>query len=108
LKQEGDFFATGVMVVTLKHKGTTAWLREMLKISVRTSVSSAAQSLTHDQECCQAHSQLNSAVIKCPIMFQTTSRIISETEMLFLLWVYHKVSSFFYFLLFTHALSSTG
>jgi len=50
LKQEGDdFFGTGMMVVTLKHEGTTAWLREMLKMSVRTSVSSA-----HDQECCQA------------------------------------------------------
>ncbi len=34
------------MVVDLKHVGTTAWLSEMLKISVKTSVSCSAQSLS--------------------------------------------------------------
>ncbi len=34
------------MVVALKHVGTTAWLSEMLKMSVKTSVSSTAQSLS--------------------------------------------------------------
>ncbi len=37
---------TGVMVVDLRHVGTTAWLSEVLKISVRTSISCAAQSLS--------------------------------------------------------------
>ncbi len=35
-----------MMVVALKHVGTTAWLSEMLKMSVKTSVSSTAQSLS--------------------------------------------------------------
>ncbi len=34
-----------MIVVDLRHVGTTAWLSEVLKISVRTSVSCAAQSL---------------------------------------------------------------
>ncbi len=38
----GDFF--GMIVVNLRHVGTTAWLSELLKISVRTSLSCAAQS----------------------------------------------------------------
>lgn len=29
-----DFFGTGMMVVVLKHTGTTAWLREMLEVSM--------------------------------------------------------------------------
>lgn len=39
-----DFFGTGVMVVSLKHVGTTAWLREALKMSVKMSLSSSVQS----------------------------------------------------------------
>ncbi len=35
-----------MIVVDLRHVGTTAWLNEVLKISVRTSVSCAAQSLS--------------------------------------------------------------
>ncbi len=35
-----------MMVVALKHVGTTAWLSEMLKMSVKTSVSSTAESLS--------------------------------------------------------------
>ncbi len=35
-----------MMVVALKHVGTTAWFSEMLKMSVKTSVSSTAQSLS--------------------------------------------------------------
>ncbi len=35
-----------MMVVALKHVGTTAWLSEMLKMSVKTSVSYTAQSLS--------------------------------------------------------------
>ena len=31
-----DCFITGMMVIVLKHSGSTAWLREMLKMSVRT------------------------------------------------------------------------
>ncbi len=42
----GDFFGTGIMVVDLRHMGTTAWLNKMLKISVRTSISCTAQSLS--------------------------------------------------------------
>ncbi len=34
-----------MIVVDLRHVGTTAWLSEVLKVSVRTSVSCAAQSL---------------------------------------------------------------
>ena len=41
-----DFFGTGMMVVVLKHVGTTAVLREMLKMSVRTSASWSAHSLS--------------------------------------------------------------
>ncbi len=36
----------GMIVVDLRHVGTTAWLSEVLKISVRTSVSCAAQSFS--------------------------------------------------------------
>lgn len=40
LKQvSGDFFGTRMIVVFLKQVGTTAWAKEMLKISVNTSVS---------------------------------------------------------------------
>ncbi len=47
LKQDtGDFFGTGMIVVDFRHVGTTAWLSEVLKISVRTSVSCAAQSFS--------------------------------------------------------------
>ncbi len=35
-----------MIVVDLRHVGTTAWLSEVLKISVRTSVSCAAQSFS--------------------------------------------------------------
>lgn len=35
-----------MMVVLLKQVGATAWLREVLKMSVRTSVSSTAQSFS--------------------------------------------------------------
>ena len=45
MKQAGDgFFGTGMMVAVLKHDGTVACLREMLKMSVKTSFSSSAQS----------------------------------------------------------------
>ena len=37
---------SGMMVVALKQSGMMTWLREMLKISVRTSVSESAQSLS--------------------------------------------------------------
>ena len=47
LKQDGaDFFGTGMMVAALKHDGTTACLREGLKTSVKTSLSSSAQSFS--------------------------------------------------------------
>ena len=46
LKQEGGDFRTGVMGVALRHLGTTAWLREMLKMFVKTSMQSFAQSLS--------------------------------------------------------------
>ncbi len=42
----GDFFSTGIMEVDLRHVGTTAWVSEVLKMSVRISVSCAAQSLS--------------------------------------------------------------
>ncbi len=42
----GDFFGTGMIVVDLRHVGMTAWLSEVLKISVRTSVSCSAQSFS--------------------------------------------------------------
>ncbi len=37
------FFGTGMITVDLRHMGMTAWLSEVLKISVRTSVSCSAQ-----------------------------------------------------------------
>ncbi len=40
------FFGTGMIVVDLRHVGMTAWLSEVLKISVRTSVSCSAQSFS--------------------------------------------------------------
>ncbi len=45
-----------MMVVALKHVGTTAWLSEMLKMSVKTSVISTAQSLSTRPGCCQDRS----------------------------------------------------
>lgn len=43
LKQDGnDFFDTGMVVVSLKPEGTRAWVRELLKMSLRTSSSSSA------------------------------------------------------------------
>ena len=42
----GDFLGTGIMVVVLKHDGTVALLREMLKMSVRTSASWSAHPLS--------------------------------------------------------------
>lgn len=42
----GDFLGGGIMRVALKHAGMTAWLREVLKMSVRTSVRESAQSLS--------------------------------------------------------------
>ena len=41
-----DFFCTGIMVVALKHEGTTVCLKEMLKLSVRTCVSLLIHSLS--------------------------------------------------------------
>ena len=47
LRQDtGDFLGTGTMVVILKHDGTVALLREMLKMSVRTSASWSAHPLS--------------------------------------------------------------
>ena len=47
LKQDGDdFFGTGMMVAALKPDGTMACLREVLKMSVKTSFSSSAQSFS--------------------------------------------------------------
>lgn len=47
LKQAVEaFFGTGMMVVLLKQMGNPAWLREVLKMSVRTSVSSSSQSFS--------------------------------------------------------------
>lgn len=47
MKQEEDvFLRTGMMVVALKPVGMTAWLSEVLKMSVKTSESSAAKSLS--------------------------------------------------------------
>lgn len=47
LKPDGDaFLGTGIIVVALKHVGTTAWLKEMLKMSERTSLSSSSQSFS--------------------------------------------------------------
>jgi len=42
----GDFFGSGMIIVALKHSGMMALLREILKISVRISVSELAQSLS--------------------------------------------------------------
>ena len=43
MKQEGeDFFRTGLIVEVLRHVGTRAWLREMLKLSGEKSMSSSA------------------------------------------------------------------
>lgn len=36
---EADYFGTGMMVVIVKHTGTSAWLWEMMKKSVRTCAS---------------------------------------------------------------------
>lgn len=45
MKQDGDdSFGTGMMVAALKPDGTMACLREVLKMSVKTSFSSSAQS----------------------------------------------------------------
>ena len=47
LKQDGTgFFGTGTMMAALKHAGTVAWFREVLKTSVKTSFSSSAQSFS--------------------------------------------------------------
>lgn len=40
----GGVFGKGIMVVDLSHSGTTVWSRDMLKMSVRTSLSLSAQS----------------------------------------------------------------
>lgn len=41
-----NFFGTGMMVEALRHAGTTTWLSDVLKMSVKISVSSTAQSLS--------------------------------------------------------------
>ncbi len=41
-----DFLDTGMMVAALKHDGTTAWINEVLSMSVRTQASWSAHSLT--------------------------------------------------------------
>ncbi len=40
------FFGTGMIDVDLRHVGMTTWLSEVLKLSVRTSVSCSAQSFS--------------------------------------------------------------
>ncbi len=42
----GDLFGTGMIGVDLRHVGMPAWLSEVLKISLRTSVSCSAQSFS--------------------------------------------------------------
>ena len=50
MKHDGEaFFGTRTMVALLKQVGTTVWLREVLKMSVRISVSTSAQSLSKQQ-----------------------------------------------------------
>lgn len=47
MRDDGDnFFGTGMMVAALKPDGTMACLRELLKMSVKTSFSSSAQSFS--------------------------------------------------------------
>ena len=47
LRQDtGDFLGTGIMVVVLRHDGTVTLLREMLKMSVRSSASWSAYPLS--------------------------------------------------------------
>lgn len=41
---QGDFFGIGMMVEVLKHLGTTAWLSEVFKMSLKTSFSCSAHS----------------------------------------------------------------
>ncbi len=49
----GDLFGTGMIVVDLRHVEMTAWLSEVLKISVR-HLSAVQHSLSvHGQVCCQ-------------------------------------------------------
>lgn len=56
------FFRDGVIVAALKHMGTTAWLSEMLKTSVRTSLSFSAQSFCTQPDMLSGPSALGSSV----------------------------------------------
>lgn len=40
----GDFFGTGMMVADLRHSGTTVWCRDVLMMSVKTSLTWFAHS----------------------------------------------------------------
>lgn len=46
MEMADDFFGTGMMVVVFGQVGTTAWLREALNMSARTSLSSSAHSFS--------------------------------------------------------------
>lgn len=87
---QGGMFGTGTMEVDLRHVGTAAWVRDMLKMSVKTPVSWSAHGTRHRWPCltcadlaqCMvdiwkyAYSLEHDIPIKCPTMLQWFLKVI--------------------------------